>query len=246
MPPTRKAHVIGAEFIAGQPRVRGVQVDKNRVLRFLKSDEGGAWRDDEIEVFESPRLVFGHVPREPVDFQLTYFAGHGFSEAGQPFVCLNDDQFVPVASLPVSARKSLVIIDACRNEIRDWAPLVEKRADFAGVAGVADLLYRMRCRWLYDAAIEHANEGATALFASSYDESAWGTTHLGGLFTRHLIQGAEAWATAPRHPAQGAEVLYANWAFLNAAGRIDASEQSPTGVTQQGARQLPFAVRGRR
>lgn len=246
MPPTRRAHIIGAEVIAGQPRVRGVQVDKARVRRFLMSDEGGAWREDEIEVFENPRLISGLRGVAPVDFQLTYFAGHGFSEAGQPFVCLNNEQYVPVGALPVFANKSLTIIDACRNEIRDWAPLIEKRADFAGVGGVGDLLYRMRCRHLYDAAIEEAESGATTLFASSYDESAWGTTHLGGLFTRHLIEGAEAWAAAPRRASSEAAVLCANRAFLKAVDEIDAADQSPVGLTQQGSRHLPFAVRGRR
>ena len=42
MPPTRRAYIIGAEAISGQRRVRGVRVDKSRVIAFLQSDEGGA------------------------------------------------------------------------------------------------------------------------------------------------------------------------------------------------------------
>ena len=215
-------------------------------MAFLRSDEGGAWQDHEIETFETPRLVYGQQGAAQVDFQLTYFTGHGYSDGRRPFVCLNDDQFVPVGDLPQLARKSLVIIDACRDEIQDGYPLLEKRADFGAVAGIEDMMHRARCRWMYDAAIERADGGVTTLFASSYNESAWGSSRLGGDFTRHLVQAAEAWASVPRMRSQAAEILYVNWAFYKALNRLDGTGQTPNGFTQQGARQLPFAVRSAR
>ena len=99
---------------------------------------------------------------------------------------------------------------------------------------------------MYDAAIERADGGVTTLFASSYNESAWGSSRLGGGFTRHLVQAAEAWASVPQASGQPAEILYVNWAFYMALGRLDGSGQTPNGLTQQGARQLPFAVRSAR
>lgn len=123
---------------------------------------------------------------------------------------------------------------------------MEKRADFGAVAGVDDMMHRAWCRWMYDAAIERADGGVTTLFASSYNESAWGSSRLGGGFTRHLVQAAEAWASVPQASGQPAEILYVNWAFYMALGRLDGSGQTPNGLTQQGARQLPFAVRSAR
>lgn len=42
----------------GNSPLRGVHIDKKNFLNFFKSPEGGAWKDEEINVFEHITLTY--------------------------------------------------------------------------------------------------------------------------------------------------------------------------------------------
>ena len=48
----RKLYLIISDG-GGNTPLRGVHIDKDNFLNFFKSPEGGAWKDDEILVFEN-------------------------------------------------------------------------------------------------------------------------------------------------------------------------------------------------
>ena len=48
----RKLYLIISDG-GGNTPLRGVHIDKDNFLNFFKAPEGGAWKDDEILVFEN-------------------------------------------------------------------------------------------------------------------------------------------------------------------------------------------------
>ncbi|UKI44442.1 MAG: hypothetical protein L6U16_02375 [Porphyromonadaceae bacterium] len=67
----------------GNSPLRGVHIDKENFLNFFKSPEGGAWKDEEINVFLT-RITFdlqilkatdlaARLDKQPVDFYLIVF-----------------------------------------------------------------------------------------------------------------------------------------------------------------------------
>lgn len=188
-------------------------------------------------------MVPGRGAQRHYDFQVTYFAGHGYTEDGEVMLCMNDSQDVPVRSLPVLAPKSLFIIDACRTVVRDLPRLIEKRADYGDIGALPELKRRLRARRLYDLGIKRAESGAAVMFASSYDESAWGGHFQGGYFTRNLIEGATNWGQAG---LESPKLLSVAGAFQAAKSGVQYElrhRQNPEILTDQVIFHLPFAVR---
>jgi hypothetical protein len=240
----RMAYIIGAEKVASQKPVLGAGVDRKRMVQFLRSEAGGAWKPSEIQTFDRPILVNPHstIRSYEYDYQVLYFAGHGFAQDGETYLCFDDGQEVPVRALPINAPKALVIIDACRKVIQVPPTLLEKVGGvYAG--GLPNPSRRALARWIYDRAIEEADNGISAMFASAYDESAWGT-QFGGLFTTSLIKGAQRWAANGSSPVRSV-VLSAPVAFQLAANRISPNQQHPEMSAEQLHMPLPFAVRVR-
>ena len=52
----RKLYLIISDG-GGNAPLRGVHIDKDNFLNFFKSPEGGAWKDDEISVFDKNNFV---------------------------------------------------------------------------------------------------------------------------------------------------------------------------------------------
>lgn len=121
----RKLYLIISDG-GGNAPLRGVHIDKENFLNFFKSPEGGAWKDDEILVFENNDFdldiikindLTARINKKPIDFYLIVFCGHGFTdqnhqinfEVRQDFQLNLDDLLGAVAR-----SRCLVIADSCR------------------------------------------------------------------------------------------------------------------------------------
>lgn len=60
----------------GNAPLRGVHIDKNNYLNFFKAPEGGAWKDEEIKVFDNNDFdkewihsisLLGRLENHPID-----------------------------------------------------------------------------------------------------------------------------------------------------------------------------------
>lgn len=240
----RHAYIIGAGNVSGETFLPGVGIDKQRMFSFLTSDEGGAWDDDEISVWEKPefRVVDSRLLPQ-LDYQLFFFAGHGFTQNEKLFLCMNDRQDVAVDRLPIYAPKVLFIIDACRAVIRERPPMRVKIGSLAGVGALPDWTHRLLCRRLYDFAIERADAGLTWMFSTGYDQTAADSEYRGGIFTNNLIQSTFGWIhgggyQGVRHP----QVLTVRRAFERTVNRMGDEEQDPELYSEQMYWHLPFAV----
>lgn len=74
----RKLYLIISDG-GGNAPLRGVHIDKENFLNFFKSPEGGAWKDDEILVFENNDFdldiikindLTARINKKPIDFYL--------------------------------------------------------------------------------------------------------------------------------------------------------------------------------
>jgi hypothetical protein len=241
----RRAFLIGAPGDPfGLDFLEGVAVDLRTFCDFLTSDEGGAWREAEITMLESPAwwAARKHLRADTSsDFTLVYFAGHGdydpFRRATQ--VVFNG---VPVdlKHVRTGAQRELIITDSCRTVPRDDDQIIIEGDDFGHEP---DVRRTLSCRGLYDRAILRADPGPQYVFACGIGEGAGETAGGGGEFTRYLIGTARLWAERARKYHEASEVLDVRSAFraTRTFMRRGGVRQSPElGPPRQ--RHLPLAV----
>lgn len=221
----RKAFIVGAEAVAGEQHLPGVAKDKARLRTFLTSDNGGAWEREEIDLLEKPAFppVQGS-PAPTFDYILFYFAGHGYTQEGQTYLCVNDHQDVPLDNLWLSAHRQLIILDSCRTRLPETQAFEGHEKTSGVLAGVPDFSYRESCRDLYNAAIMRAEKGRIVLFASAWDEAA-NESARGGDFTFNLVTSAMDWIVTARKAAP--KVLTVQDAFTRADSRMNRLLQNP-------------------
>lgn len=108
----------------GNAPLRGVHIDKENFLNFFKSPEGGAWKDDEISVFDKNNFYLealkindltARVNKHPIDFYLIVFCDHGFTDQNhQIFFEVRQDFKLNLDDLlgAVARSRCLVIADS--------------------------------------------------------------------------------------------------------------------------------------
>lgn len=197
MPLRRRAWIIGSPGeVANMNFLPGVARDLNSYPQYLLSDEGGAWRPDEIIVCQCPSvatLQWQLACDEHIDFSMMVFTGHGYADMnGETFLCVNEQESVPILALATNAPRQLVVVDACRTFLDVGIPRrqIAVGGDFGAEPGP---LYRASCRALYDQAVAMADPGLSVVFSSDIGEASTDTRR-GGLFSQTLLEVARYWA----------------------------------------------------
>lgn len=180
--PTRKAVLIGCPG-RGDSFLNGVKQDLENVSEYLQSEKGGVWYKQEIESLYNPSYsqVKKAIEKAIADYVVVYFSGHGYTDGNTNarMICLNDRPISDKHLLNDSYRQ-LVLIDACRNEVRP------------GISGIpdyeSDLHYFLGSpvRQLFDHFITSSPAGKLIVHGTqrgkySYDSSS------GGMFTNALL-----------------------------------------------------------
>jgi hypothetical protein len=118
--PTRKAVLIGCPG-SGNSFLSGVKQDLENVSRYLQSEKGGVWYEDEIEPLYNPSYseVKKAIEKAVADYVVVYFSGHGYTDGdtNARMICLKD-YYISDKHLLNDSCRQLVLIDACRNEVR--------------------------------------------------------------------------------------------------------------------------------
>ncbi len=179
---TRKAILIGCPGSVTN-YLRGVEKDITNMSRFLRSDKGGAWRENEIITVANPKAAdaLSIVEAAFSDYVLVYFSGHGFTDSrnNSRMLALRDGN-IPDWFLLSASPRQLVIVDACRNFLAPGlggAPEFDDQIDhFEGVSTYE----------LFSEYIAHSPEGKLIIHATqpgkySYDSPS------GGYFTQALL-----------------------------------------------------------
>ncbi len=116
---TRRAILIGNPGPKDN-YLKGVKADLQNIKRFLLSEAGGAWNDEEISVLKDPTLneVLPHLESAREDYVFVYFSGHGFTNTdGARMLSLRGHSIPDTFLLRTSCLKQLVVVDACRTFI---------------------------------------------------------------------------------------------------------------------------------
>lgn len=121
------------------------------------------------------------------DYTFIYFTGHGFynKDSYQHYACLKDC-YIPENSLVTNSKRQTLILDSCSGFLSNQ--LIESE-------GLGDNVGRMikNTRHLFENSISIIPEGRNILYAASPGQYALDHPHLGGAFTKSILDIAEYW-----------------------------------------------------
>jgi hypothetical protein len=244
---TRRAIIIEAASMTGQPLLEGAIADARNLRSFLMSDIGGAWESGEVVTVSSPTksALMAEIRRAAsMDYVFITFSGHGYhaKEAllALDKVCLNDTDECTVNELVPASLWCTLLIDACRKvEIVKKAMRV---VAFSESMKSLDPYYREACRMAFDQSIQGCERGTIKLFSCDLDEAA-GEDKEGGFFTKGIIDESSDWAD--RQPKGFGMTLNIYDAFIMAKTAVQAQEPKQHPQFEGGRRlhYFPFAVK---
>ena len=212
----RKLYLIISDG-GGNAPLRGVHIDKENFLNFFKSPEGGAWKDDEILVFENNDFdldiikindLTARINKKPIDFYLIVYCGHGFTDQhNQIYFQVRPDEHLQLNDLlgVVAKSRCLVIADSCRAKchLREGGRIADLRM-FSTSEDARNSVYADLCRKMYNDLIEATPSTMQVVyFSNSYGETADENSRDGGVYCNELLTAAkrkrEEFETLQRH-----------------------------------------------
>jgi len=189
----------------GNAPLRGVHIDKNNYLNFFKAPEGGAWKDEEIKVFDNNDFdkewihsisLLGRLEHHPIDYFLIVYCGHGFTDQyGNIRLQVRTDCDLKLYDLlaAVGPTRCLVIADSCRAVYRlDEGGRIGDMRLFSTSDEARRSAYTNMCRTAYNECL--AATPATmqmVLFSNSFGETADENKN-GGLYSFAMLKAAKA------------------------------------------------------
>ena len=200
----RKLYLIISDGGGNSP-LRGVHIDKENFLNFFKSPEGGAWKDDEILVFENNDFdldilrindLNARVDEKPIDFYFIVYCGHGFTDQHKQINFeVRPDNYLNLNDLlgAVAQSRCLVIADSCRAiyHLQEGGRIADLRM-FSTSEVARNSVYADLCRETYNNLIEATPTTMQVVyFSNSYGETADENSRDGGVYSHELLAAAK-------------------------------------------------------
>lgn len=185
----------------GNSPLHGVHIDKENFLNFFKSPEGGAWKDEEIHVFDENNFdlqilkvidLTARLYKQPVDFYLIVFCGHGFTDENNQIhfeVRPNTSLRLEDLLSTVANSRCLVIADSCRSlyRLQEGGRIANQRL-FSTIDEARNVAYAKICRDWYNYLIELTPSTMQLVyFSNSYNETADENPRDGGVYCHELL-----------------------------------------------------------
>jgi hypothetical protein len=198
------AIIIATPNCPKHSKLPGATEDANTWQSFLRSPEGGAWEEKEIEIYSDPSkilldMVLSNRKSLSLDYALLAFSGHGsYYKSTNNFtetrMLISDTDYLTENTFTIKARRELVIMDACREYGGEL--LVENMANMARAmeasAAIEDRFRRAREE--FDKALSATPEGRSLVFSCDLNQ----TAHDISSFTRFLISDGKRLAREAR------------------------------------------------
>ncbi len=186
---TRQAILIGAPSV--KPELPGVTVDINDIKRFLLSNKGGDWREDEIVILSDPSSATVYSQIESAKYKDYVFitcSGHGEHRVGKGLndtvMYVKENETVSIDRINPKNKRHLVIVDVCRNIVK-IEKMEEVRAVFESFMAKASIPF-IDYRKIFDDAVMANSEGRIVTYSCDLNQSAGDDGH-GGVFTQELL-----------------------------------------------------------
>ncbi|RUM46234.1 MAG: hypothetical protein DSY46_00470 [Hydrogenimonas sp.] len=234
----RRALIIGN---SGEPEeyLEGVKKDVQNYNKFLKSNMGGKWYENEIilsldETKEQVLKKLEDIKKENNDFVFLLFSGHGsyssWKECRKLYL-YND--FIYENELINIANKQITILDTCAG--------VENDIPFEKTVIAMESLgerykFHKDYRAMYQEAIIKCPNQQVILYSSSIDESSQDDSELGGYFAYNLLKVALN---------NNEEILNSRVAYLQAKKIVQektSNKQNPQCSCIKSKKILPFSL----
>ena len=176
-----------ALLIGNSNGLEGVKKDINNHARFLSSDFGGAWYENEIVPIMNPDKkglleALEIVKYNKYDFSYVVFSGHGAYQR-QTVLEINDKgEYIYESDLIGLSTRQISIFDCCRNIIQEEiykSNVLSAQNKWLSFDGNI-------VRQKYETRIMQAKEQQNVLYACSVNESALDTAD-GGLYTKNFL-----------------------------------------------------------
>lgn len=185
----RKALLI----VASGGNLGGVKLDVNGYKRYLMSDMGGAWDENEIKILynQSRDTILTWVAltkEEKNDFVFSVFTGHGAYSIkhDERFVCDNDDKNIFESELLGLSAKQVLILDSCAHDytFEEFTETSETKA----MLNNASVSIRQYYRKKYDEEISKCPPQNIKLYSCSRNQSSQDEEERGGLYSYNLLK----------------------------------------------------------
>lgn len=172
----------------------GVQKDIDYFTGFLKSLEGGAWNDSEIDIIKNPSKLsllkqIDLYRNAKYDYFLFLFGGHGDTYNGKTHISPSSEHDYDISEdyFDKISNKQLSIFDCCRmtRQIKSHTFSTEG----AIFESATNNFSREEARKIYHECLQSAVDQSLKLYSCSVDEYAQDDD--GGLYTQNLIRSAQ-------------------------------------------------------
>ena len=221
----RFAIIIESSNVKGQDDLPGARRDAANWSSFLKSDLGGAWRNNEIIRLSKPSSI--DVQIQLILHEDCYvflaFSGHGFAERKPSStelitkVCLNEkEQAVEIKEISPK-QLGTAVFDCCRGieNVQGYVKIANEGFSVthqAPLHGTTDAAWQLvtnsaqpqshaqeAIRSVFSRQIENLRSFDTvSMYSCRKTESAGEDPNAGGYYTTLLMQGARSWAESQR------------------------------------------------
>lgn len=227
--------------------IPGVKLDIENLENYFRSPLGGAWRDSEMAVRETPTVAWVEGQLEiarNADYSVIVYSGHGeYDTIKRKWVAtMAGDADFEIDRFKIGPEKSLIIVDCCRT----LRKLLKRAMDSVALAEHVEALNPAACRAHYEQCIRDAAPGFIALYAASPGQEAADSEVFGAAYLSALLQVAENWgAQNQRLAAIQRAMLSALDAHRGAKPIAESSSgyrQTPTHECSKTAPAFPFAV----
>ncbi len=190
----RIALLIGA--VDDEKIATGTALDITNYKKFLTSEIGGAWNDQEViieriltkeSILSSLKKIKGEFP----DFAFVVFTGHGGyrNDSSNNDLYVNENEFIKESDLDNIASRQITILDCCRscviselNKAIDSTEMFSEGGNFS---------IRKLIRKHYNDRMMQAAEQEVRLYACKKDSYAHTDDDEGGVFSKYLLQTAK-------------------------------------------------------
>lgn len=222
----RAAIIIDSSDVKGQDVLPGARLDAEHWFSFLTSNLGGAWRSDEVHMFNKPTSAFiKSLLREySAGYVFLAFSGHGIEEFdlhSRKFItkiALNDHEQAVDINILSPFRLGTAVFDCCRGLEIGQGQIKIANESFSATRrttplhGTTDAVWQLvtnsaqprsqtqeRISKVFLRQIEKLPSFATVqMFSCSKNEAAGEDPNAGGYYTTLLMQGAKIWAEAQK------------------------------------------------
>jgi len=238
----RRALIIGNSGNNNNPKeyLEGVKKDVANYHKFLKSNIGGNWYEQEIilSLDETKKQVINKIEKiknENPDLLFVLFSGHGsYSKLYECRKLYLFDEHIYEKDLTYITDKQVTILDTCAgiedDLILDSITMMESKASFE------DYKTPKNYRILYQNAVMQCPSQQVVLYSSSIDESSQDDSELGGYFAYNLLKVAQN---------NKQEILNSKEAYFYAKKIVQEKtkkEQNPQCSCIKSEKILPFSI----